>query len=562
MNRRDALGLMGLSAGIGALAPVAAGAQQASPPVAAGPFTPDWNSLTSGYSAPRWYRDAKFGIWAHWSAQCVPEEGDWYAREMYLQGTRANKAHIRKYGHPSKVGFMEIENMWKAERWDPERLIDLYARAGAKYFVALANHHDNLDAYASSHHPWNTTRVGPKKDIVGTWEKLARAKGLKFGVSNHSAHAWHWFQPAYGYDAEGPMQGKRYDAWNLTQADGRGKWWNGLDPQQLYTGRNIPMPDGVTTLAEMNAIHERTDRLWTEGLPAKNSEFARNWALRCRELIDVYKPDLVYFDNSGLPLEHHGLEMAAHYYNASKAWHDGRLEAVVNAKMMPPERRMGLVEDVERGGKSAIDIYTWQTCTCLGNWHYDRALYERNGYKTAPNIIHTLSDIVSKNGNLLLSVPMRGDGTIDEKAEAIVQEIGTWMGRYGSAIYGTRPWRIHGEGPTKPNAGMFAEGGPESRYTAADVRYVRNGDDVHALVLGWPQDNVARLTLWSRGNPIGRGDIRRVTLPGHNEPLTFRRTDTALEVDLPPALRNRIGVALVLSGRGLTQGSLGDYNGV
>lgn len=552
-NRRETLGGIGLA---GAAATMGTRAARAS--ATAGPFTPDWASLTAGYRAPDWFRDAKFGLWAHWSAQCVPEEGDWYAREMYRQGTRAHRAHLAKYGHPSTVGFMEIQNLWKAERWQPERQIDLYKRAGAKYFVALANHHDNFDTYASTYHPWNTTRIGPRKDIIGTWARLARERGLRFGVSNHSSHAWHWFQTAYGYDPEGPKQGQRYDAWKLTKADGKGKWWEGLDPQALYTGRTIPLPDGVTTIAEANALHERTDRLWSEALPAQNRAFARVWALRCRELIDKYRPDLLYFDNFDLPFQQIGLDIAAHFYNANRSWHDGALEAVLNVKMVPPERRMGLVEDVERGGKSYIETYPWQTDTCIGDWHYDRALYERGGYKTAATIIHTLCDVVSKNGNLLLNIPMRGDGSIDEKEERIVEEIAAWMERFGEAIYGTRPWRIHAEGPTKPRGGMFAEGGPKSPFTARDIRYVRKGADVHALLLGWPDDGIARLGLWSKGNPIGRGEIARVTAPGSDAPLPFSRTDAALEVRLPDGLRNAIGVPLILSGAGLTQGSLAD----
>jgi alpha-L-fucosidase len=549
-NRRDAIGAV---AGAAIAAPAIAGAARA-----AGPFTPDWRSLTEGYRAPDWYRDAKFGIWAHWSAQCVPEEGDWYARNMYLQGTRANKAHVARYGHPSDVGYLEIVGKWRAERWQPERLLDLYVAAGARYFVALANHHDNVDTYASAHHGWNTLRVGPKRDIIGTWERAARARGLRFGVSNHSGHAWHWLQPAYGYDPEGPRAGQPYDASRLTAGNGRGTWWDGLDPQQLYTGRTLPLPPGVRTIAEADAIHARTDELWVEEAPASKAAFVRNWALRCRDLVDTYRPDLLYFDNYGLPFGQTGLETAAHYYNASRRWGNGRLDAVINAKMMPAERRMGLVEDVERGGKADIETYPWQTDTCLGNWHYDRALYERDGYKTAARIIHTLCDVVSKNGNLLLSVPLRGDGTLDEKEEAILGEIAGWMKLNGAAIYGTRPWRIHAEGPTRPVSGMMAEGGPQSPFTPRDVRYVRNGADVHALVLGWPADNIARLTLFAAGNPIGRGEIARVTLPGDTTPLPFRRTGEGLEVTLPPARRHAIGIALVLSGAGLTEGSLAD----
>ena len=554
LSRRETLGAMGL-AGASSMASAAGKHVRA-----AGAFTPDWASLAAGYRAPDWFRDAKFGIWAHWTAQCVPEKGDWYAREMYRQGSNAYKSHVAQYGHPTKFGFMEIDNLWKAENWNPERLIDLYARAGAKYFVALANHHDNFDAYDSTYHSWNSTRVGPKRDIVGTWARAARARGLRFGVSNHSSHAWHWFQTAYGYDPEGPLRGQRYDAARLTKADGKGKWWEGLDPQELYAGRDaaLSLPDGVSSMLEANAIGERTNHLWYESIPRSNPGFARNWFLRCRDLIDKYHPDLLYFDDTGLPMDHYGLEIAAHLYNTSRARNGGRLEAVLNAKKLPAEQRMALVEDVERGGKGSIETYPWQTDTCIGNWHYDRALYERDGYKSAATVIHTLCDVVSKNGNLLLSVPVRGDGTIDEKEERIVEEIAGWMGRYGAAIYGTRPWRTHAEGPTRPNSGMFAEGGPKSPYGARDIRYVRKGADVHALVLGWPDDGVVRLTLWAKGNPVGRGEVARVTVPGSAAPLDFRRTSDALEVTLPSGLRNSIGIPLILSGAGLTDGSLAE----
>ncbi len=553
IDRRQTLGLLAaLSAGAAGAAAAAAGAQKPT-----GQFTPDWPSLIDGYRAPAWFRDAKFGIWAHWSAQCVPEAGDWYAREMYRQGSPIYNKHVAKYGHPTSFGFMEIDNLWKAEHWEPERLIDLYWRAGAKYFVALANHHDNFDNYDSKYHAWNSVRVGPKRDIVGTWAKVARARGLRFGVSNHSAHAWHWFQTAYGYDPEGPRQGQRYDAARLTAANGKGKWWEGLDPQELYAGRtSLALPDGIPSMLEANATGERTNYVWNENIPRENPEFARSWFMRCRDLIDKYQPDLLYFDNTNLPLEHYGLEIAAHFYNSSAARGGGRPDVVINAKYMPPAIRMGLVEDVERGGKASIEIYPWQTDTCIGNWHYDRALYERNGYKTAATVIHTLCDVMSKNGNLLLSVPVRGDGTIDEREEQIVEEIAGWMGKFGSAIYGTRPWRYHAEGPTKPNTGSFNEGGPNSPYTAKDIRYARHGSDVHAFVLGWPEDGVARLTLLGRDNPVGRGEVARITTPGSEAPLAFERPGDALAVTLPEALRNRIGVALIIRGSNLTEGSL------
>lgn len=556
-NRRE---MIGGAIAAAALAPAAAsavttarqatGAGRALKVPAPARFTPDWESLTSGYSVPDWFRDAKFGMWAHWTAQCVPEEGDWYARNMYIPGTRAYKHHVKKYGHPADVGFMQIQNMWKADRWDPGRLLDLYKKAGAKYFMALANHHDNLDTYNSKYHAWNTTRVGPRRDIIAEWEKGARARGLRFAVSNHSAHAWHWNQPAYGYDPAGPRAGERYDAYKLTAAQGRGQWWDGLDPQQLYVGRHMPMPDGIRTEAEANAWHDATDGMWNEGVPAGN--FAANWLLRVKDLAEKYRPDMVYFDNFDLPLEQYGLDFTSWFYNQSIKWNGGRLEAVVTSKVTPPQRRMGIVDDVERGGKNYIERFPWQTDTCIGGWHYDIDTYNNDGYKTPANVIHTLCDVVSKNGNLMLSVPMRGDGTIDDKEEKVVNGIAEWMGRYGEAIYGSRPWKLNGEGPTRPNSGNFSEGGPKSPYTARDVRYVTRNGNLHALVMGWPEDGIARMTLLAQGNPTMAGQIQRVTIQGDNTPLPFKRTAEALEVTLPQGARHEIGVPLVISGNGVT----------
>ncbi len=366
-------------AGMGAMAPASwtsrvASAQTTLPraarSIAPGIFKPDWDSLLQ-YKAPDWFRDAKFGIWAHWSAQCVPEQGDWYARQMYIQGHPQYEYHVKTYGHPSKFGFMEIDNIWKAERWDPKALMDLYVKAGAKYFVSLANHHDNFDNYDSTHHEWNSVHIGPKKDIVGTWAKLARDNGLRFGVTNHSAHSWHWFQTAYGYDPEGAMARIPYDGF-LTKEQGKGKWWDGLDPQHLYNGAIMPMPKGITTINAANDWHSGNDRRWNEAPPPNDPEFVERWFLRCKELIDKYQPDLVYFDNTELPLEQAGLDIAAHYYNTNMKAHNGLLEAVLNSKGLKPERVGTMVLDIERGRADQILASAWQTDTCMGDWHYKR----------------------------------------------------------------------------------------------------------------------------------------------------------------------------------------------
>ena len=282
-------------------------------PIVAGPFQPNWDSLAH-YECPEWFRDAKFGIWAHWTAQCVPEQGDWYARQMYFQGNGDYDYQCAHYGHPSKVGFKDIDHIWHAENWDPEHLMGLYKAAGAKYFMALGQHHDNLDCYDSKYQPWNTLAVGPKKDIVGTWAKVARAHGMHFGVSSHGSHAWSWYEPAQGSDATGPLAGVPYDG-HLTKADGKGQWWEGLDPQDLYAQNHKPM-----------GLEWNWDNKGQGDLPSP--AYCTKFYNRIIDLVDKYQPDLLYFDDTVLPLYQVdpsvGLRIVAHQYNTSLKRNHGR----------------------------------------------------------------------------------------------------------------------------------------------------------------------------------------------------------------------------------------------
>jgi alpha-L-fucosidase len=541
-SKRDIFRLsagLAVSAGWPLLAKASAGPATA---IASGSFTPDWPSLVGGYRAPDWFRDAKFGIWAHWSAQCVPEAGDWYARNMYIQGTPHYEHHLKTYGHPADKGFMEINNLWKAENWNPGELLDLYKAAGARYFVALANHHDNFDNYASKFHSWNATRIGPKKDLIGIWAKEARARGLKFGVSSHSAHAFHWFQVAYGYDPEGPRAGERYDAWKLTRYDGKGKWWDGLDPQELYAGALMPLPEGITSIAQARAWHDAHDGVWDENPPPANPTFVREWFLRSKDLLDSYQPDLLYFDDTGLPLGQAGLDIAAHYYNSSLKWH-GKLDVVLNGKLLPPEHKGALVEDVERGFRADIEPLPWQTDTCIGDWHYNRERFEKKSYVGAQSVINRLCDVVSKNGNLLLSIPVRGDGTIDSEERKIVEQIGSWTSRYGDAIFGSRPWRVAGEGPTEVSSGQFGEEKMRP-FTAEDIRFTVNKGSLYAMTLGHPGGEVTIRALADH-------DVQRVELAGSNGPLSFKRDGAGLHVALPAGAAHQFGAALKINGSGI-----------
>jgi alpha-L-fucosidase len=514
--------------------------------VATGPFDPTMASLEKNYQAPEWFRDAKFGIWAHWGPQCVPEAGDWYARNMYIEGDRQYKHFQDNYGHQADAGFIDLLPKWKAENWNPDALLDLYVAAGAKYFVTMANHHDNFDNYDSKFHDWNSTRIGPKADIVGTWEKAARKRGLKFGVSNHSAHTWHWFQTAYGYDVAGARKAERYDAFKLNKLDGRGKWWEGLDPQEYYAGAVYALPNGFGDKDDAAAWHQLNDRVWDENPPVQNPAFTRQWYLRCKDLIDSYKPDLVYFDNYKLPLGQAGIDIAAHYYNASLKWHDGKPNAVINIKPQGPFNG-GAVADIERGLRSDISVEPWQTDTCIGDWHYNRARYEEKGYLPAADVIHRLCDIVSKNGNLLLSIPVRPDGTIDTEEQRVLAGITSWMSRFSEAIYETRPWTRFGEGPTQVGTGMFGEK-DQKPFTAEDIRFTTKAGHLYAMTLGQPQGKTVTIAGLSRGKTGASKAVKRVEVVGQAEPLAFKQDASGLHISFGPDATHAYGIAFKIYG--------------
>ncbi|WP_223649093.1 alpha-L-fucosidase [Hymenobacter psoromatis] len=529
MNRRNLLKNMALAAPAawlpGALA--SRSLRLASAPT---PFAPTWESLAQ-YQVPDWFRDAKFGIWAHWGPQCQPEHGDWYGRLLYEEGSDDYKFHVAKYGHPSKFGFKDVINEWKAESWNPDQLVDLYRRAGAKYFVALANHHDNFDLYQSTHQPWNSTRLGPRQDIIGGWAKAAKKHGLRFGVSVHAAHAWTWYETARQADKTGPLAGVPYDG-RLTAAAGRGQWWQGYDPQALYAQNHAP-----SAAQTPGASPRQWD--WGDGASRPDRAYCEKFYQRTVELLDKYEPDLVYFDDTALPLwpvSDVGLRVAAHYYNTNRQRHGGQLEAVVTGKILNEQQRRCLVWDVERGQSNRLEPLPWQTDTCLGQWHYDRRIFEQHGYKSAQTVVHTLVDVVSKNGNLLLSVPVRGNGTIDTDELAIVESITAWMAVNGESIYGTRPWQVFGEGPAQAQAAQLsAQGFNEGKglaFEARDIRFATKGDVLYATALGWPAEGQLLITALAAGNPLRPQPVRQVELLGHG-PVAFERTAQGLLLRLP-----------------------------
>lgn len=511
--------------------------RQGNEPAAQGKFEPTWQSLQQ-YQVPEWFRDAKFGIWAHWGPQCQPGQGDWYARLMYKQGSSQYNWQVEHYGHPSKAGFIEVINSWKAEKWDPEKLVELYKRAGAHYFFALANHHDNLDLWNSKYQEWNSVRVGPHKDILAGWAEAARKNNLPFGLSVHAAHAWSWFETSQQSDKTGDFAGIPYDG-KLTAKDGKGKWWEGLDPQELYA-QNHPLSEGSE---DINKIHSQW--AWGNGVAVPSQEYCEKFYNRTMDMINKFHPDLLYFDDTGLPLypvSDAGLKIAAHYYNSNMALHKGKLEAVIFGKILTDEQKKCMVWDVERGAPDKIQDLPWQTCTCIGDWHYKNSIYENNQYKSAKDVIQMLVDVVSKNGNLLLNIPVRGDGTIDEKEISVVEEIATWMDKNKESIFNTRPWKVYGEGPAAETSNPIrAQGFNEGRikFTSKDIRFNKKGNIVYVTVMGVPDEAVIIKNLGSSKSP---DKIAKIELLGSKEKMKWSRNSEGLVIEKPKIIANNLAI--------------------
>ena len=492
-----------------------------------GPYKPTWDSLL-GYDVPEWYRDAKFGIWAHWSPQCVPEDGDWYARNMYIEGSGQNKFQCEHYGPPSVFGYKDLCAQWTLLNWEPDALIQRYKDAGAKLFIALANHHDGFDAWASKHQPWNAGAYGPHRDVVGTWAAAAREQGLRFGVTVHQARNWWWFQPSHGADATGPLAGVPYDG-DLTEAQGKDQWWQGLDPQRLYSVKH-PL----------------------DALP--DASYVKNFYDRTRDLIDQHDPDLLYFDNSLFPLGWGGMNIGAYYYNHNLLTHGGKQEGVINIKQVPDRLAKSVVADYERGLTAGIMPYAWQSETCIGEWHYQRKLYDKpgeyGGYLPPRDVIHWLVDTVSKNGTFILNIPGKPDGTIDSKEIAVLDQITAWMKMNGEAIYSTRPWKIFGEGPSHEQGGAFKGRESIRSLGAKDIRFTRNKANtvIYAIFLGWPEGEalIPSLGTASQTQP---GKIEHVALLGTEARVKWKQTAEGLRVTLPaqPGPASDYGAALRVS---------------
>jgi alpha-L-fucosidase len=469
--------------------------------IAPGPFQGTRESLRQ-WQVPDWYRDAKFGIWAHWGPQSAIEYGDWYARNMYLQGNKQYEYHVKTYGHPTKAGYKDVIPVWKADRFDPDHLLGLYKKAGAKYFCSMAVHHDNFDLWNSTHQPhWNAVAMGPRRDLVGAFKRAAERHGLRFAVSEHLAPSYHWFSTSHTSDQTGPLAGVPYDGADPAFAD----LYHALPPDYPY-GLRI------------------NDRQAPEAWKA-------HYFKRIKDLIDKYQPDMMYTDGD-IFFEKYGLALVANLYNTNVKLHGRPCEAVAFSKLDTDCEVGTCVLDWERGVAGGIAANPWQTDTCIGEWHYNREAT----YKSPKYVIDLLVDIVSRNGNLLLNFPLPNNGELDYEERVILDEVTRWMAVNSEGIYGTRPWKIFGDGPvaTTPSLGQGIRFNESSRkeLTAEEVRFTTKGDTMFAFVMGWPE----KLTLirpLATSSALRPAKIRHVELLGYQDRVRWTQDEQGLTVVMP-----------------------------
>lgn len=474
-----------------------------------GSYTTDWNDLCRQYNTPAWWREAKLGAWSHWDPQSVAENGDWYSRGMYIEGHPQSKYHREHFGHPSEYGYKELCRDWKTDLWDPEELMLLYIKMGARYFLALGNHHDNFDCWDSKYQPWNAVNIGPHQDIIGIWEKVARKHGMPFGIGFHStpARTWGQFMPVrYTSDKHGDKAGIPYDAM-LTKADGTGKWWEGMDPQDLY-----------------GPIHH-------DGRKSLETPFANQFMWRVDDAIRKYQPDMIYFDehagNSQIDL---GIDMGlgeltpliiANFYNIAEKRTEGRREVVatfkgVGGRYNSFQHNPELISIVDRSLVKSTELYTednimafpFQTEVSLQEWHY----LQGGKYRSAEEIITRLMQNVARNGCLLLNITQRGRGNIDDEARQICLDIGRWIEINQEAIYSARP---------------FTQWGDEH------VIYTRQGGYIYATILHPSAGAIVLSALSHQSASIGKIEKVELVENGHRLPFTQTAEGVTIQMEEP-----------------------------
>jgi alpha-L-fucosidase len=449
--------------------------------IAQGPYSASWDSLEK-YQVPKWYEDAKFGIFIHWGVYCVPAfDSEWYPRNMYLEDNIVFKHHLETYGPQSKFGYKDFIPMFKAEKFNADQWAELFRKSGAKYVVPVAEHHDGFPMYASDLTEWCAAKMGPKRDVVGELAAAVRKQGLHFGASSHRAEHWWFYNGGTTFDSD----------------------------------VNDPRYSGLYGPAQSDKVQP-------------NNAYLDNWLARTGEIVDKYHPEIVWFDwwIEQPAFKPYLQKFGAFYYNRAAEW---KREVAINYKFKAYPEHAGVL-DIERGQLDTLRPIFWQTDTSVGekSWGY----IKDEKFRTPESLIDELVDIVSKNGCLLLNIGPKSDGTIPDEVQKILLDMGHWLSINAEAIYATRPWKVYGEGPTKVVGGSFKDTAT-SGYTAQDIRFTAKGDTLYAIALAWPEDGKLTIKSLASGSELTKRDIKTVQMLGSKAKVKWTRSTEGLIVEMP-----------------------------
>ena len=511
-------------------------------PIAEGPFGPTWESIEENYPGePAWLREAKFGIWVHFGPQSAGESGDWYARNLYKPGHRAYENQLKRYGHPSEVGYKEVLRDWNPTKLDPAALTKLYEEAGARFLMIQGVHHDNYDLWNSKYQPWNSVNIGPKRDLLGEWAKACRAERMHFGVTFHHEYTWWWWQTAFGSDKEGDKAGVPYDG-SLTLADGKGKWWEGYDPRLLY-GVDLREYKGVTKAAASG---------WSPppaGIFTNHLDYAKwyttQWALRMMDVVEHYDPDFIYTDGTvqgpftgngtgtGIKANAMPLVMADYYNRTLKNRGEVNTFSIVKFR----HKTNGTVNTEEFGVPANIKTdQPWIAEAPVGDWFYAPDFTYDSGM-----MIRYIIEAIARDGNAALSIPIRPDGALDEDCITMLKEVGIWMRRNGEAVYGSHAWTIPGEGEIVNGklkmlpGGKLASRHANFNFNEQDFRFTigKNGS-LYAFCMVVPESG-SQLKIKSLGRDAKKLDkpVKEVKLLGYDGKLKWKQEADGLAITCP-----------------------------